>query len=111
MLCMWLIVIVLLAFIELSTVSLVCVWFILSAVLAMIVSIFVKLVWVQIAVFVLLGLAFMPFTKRIVKVIADNNDEDKVSVGKTDNGKESDASLVKNNDKDKKKAKHKKGSK
>lgn len=111
MLYIWLIVIVLLAFIEMSTVSLVCVWFILSAVFAMLVSIFVKLVWVQIAVFILLGLVFMPFTKKIVKMITDNNEKDRVGEKKVDNKKISEKNLVKSSDEDKKKNKGKKGSK
>ena len=63
----WLAIIVVLAVIEMATVSLVSVWFVLSGLLAMIASLFIENVTIQIAIFVIFGLIFMVLTKKFVK--------------------------------------------
>lgn len=63
----WLIIIIVLAVLEASTVTLVCIWFIASALVALIVSFFgIEFIW-QFGVFVLLGLFLMITTKPILK--------------------------------------------
>ena len=63
----WLALIVVLAIIEMSTVSLVSIWFVLSGLLAMIASLFTDNITLQVAIFVIFGLLFMLLTKKIVK--------------------------------------------
>lgn len=71
---LWLIVIVLLVFLEVSTVNLVCVWFILSGLVSLILSFFLDSFYIQFAVFVILGLVLMILTRPIlVKKFARKN--------------------------------------
>jgi len=65
----WLTVVIILAIIEIATVSLVSIWFVFSGILAMIASIFTDNITIQLAIFVLFGLLFMLLTKKIVKII------------------------------------------
>ena len=63
----WLAIVICLAIIEMSTVSLVSIWFVLSGILAMITSRITDNVTIQIAVFVIFGVLFMLLTKKFVK--------------------------------------------
>ena len=63
----WLAVVICLAILEMSTVSLVSIWFVLSGLLAMITSTITDNITIQIAVFVIFGLIFMLLTKKFVK--------------------------------------------
>lgn len=60
---MWLVVVVLLAIIEASTVNLVSVWFVISGLVALIVSLFTEAFYIQFGVFVLLGIILLVITK------------------------------------------------
>ena len=63
---LWLVVIVLLVFLEVSTINLVCVWFILSGLVSLILSFFIESFYILFAVFVLLGLVLMVLTRPIL---------------------------------------------
>jgi membrane protein implicated in regulation of membrane protease activity len=63
---LWLVVIVLLVFLEVSTINLVCVWFILSGLVSLILSFFIESFYILFAVFVLLGLVLMILTRPIL---------------------------------------------
>lgn len=63
---LWLVVIVLLVFLEVSTINLVCVWFILSGLVSLILSFFIESFYILFAVFVLLGLILMVLTRPIL---------------------------------------------
>lgn len=60
---MWLVVVVLLAIIEASTVNLVSIWFVISGLAALIVSLFTEVFYIQFGVFVLLGIILLVITK------------------------------------------------
>jgi len=64
---LWLIVVLLLVFIEVITVNLVAIWFIVSALIAMIVSIYVESSLIQFGIFVLGGLILMLLTKPLMQ--------------------------------------------
>ena len=71
---LWLVVIVLLVFLEVSTINIVCVWFILSGLVSLILSFFIESFYILFAVFVLLGLVLMVLTRPIlVKKLARKN--------------------------------------
>lgn len=71
---LWLVVIVLLVFLEVSTINLVCVWFILSGLVSLILSFFMDSFYIEFAVFVVLGLILMILTRPIlVKKFARKN--------------------------------------
>lgn len=63
---LWLVVIVLLVFLEASTINLVCVWFILSGLVSLILSFFIDSFYIEFAVFVVLGLILMILTRPIL---------------------------------------------
>ena len=63
---LWLVVIILLVFLEVSTINLVCVWFILSGLVSLILSFFIESFYILFAVFVLLGLVLMVLTRPIL---------------------------------------------
>ena len=65
----WLAIAVILAVLEMSTVSLVSIWYIISSLAAMIISLFTDNIIIQIAVFVLLGTVLLVSTKDLVKKI------------------------------------------
>lgn len=71
----WLAIVVLLAILEMVTVSLVSVWFVLSGIIAMIASLFIKNITIQIAIFVILGIIFMVLTKKFVKKAIPNKEK------------------------------------
>lgn len=63
---LWLIIAVVLAVIEASTVQLVCIWFALGAVLALITSVFTENILVQVLVFIFSSVIMLAFTRKIV---------------------------------------------
>ncbi len=63
----WLLVVILLTIIELSTTNLVSIWFVVSGVIAMFSSFVADSVLVQFAIFVILGIVFMLLTKPLIK--------------------------------------------
>lgn len=65
----WLILIIILAVLEMLTVSLVSIWFVLSGIIAMVSSLFTDNILIQVALFVVFGLIFMLLTKKITKKI------------------------------------------
>lgn len=74
----WLIVIILLAFIEVATINLVSVWFIASALISLFMSFFVNSFYIQFIVFVVLGLVLLILTrpylvKKLVKTQEKTN--------------------------------------
>lgn len=64
---MWLVVIVVLTIVEVSTTSLVSIWFVASGILALITSFFTDSLIVQFAVFVIVGCLLLLFTRNVVK--------------------------------------------
>ncbi len=62
----WLIIVLFLTFVEVSTVNLVSVWFIASGLVSLFLSFFVKSFYVQFAIFVILGLILMVITRPIL---------------------------------------------
>ena len=64
---LWLIIILVLAVIELSTVNLVTIWFILSAGVALIISYFIDNFILQFGVFVILGIVLLLATRNVLK--------------------------------------------
>ncbi len=63
----WLIIVLVLAFIELSTVNLVSIWFIASGLVSLIVSIFYDNFYVQFAIFVVLGIILLLTTRKLLE--------------------------------------------
>ncbi len=60
---MWLIVVVILTFLELITINLVSIWFILSGIVSLFLSFFINSFYVQFFVFVILGIILMILTR------------------------------------------------
>lgn len=72
---LWLIVIIVLTFLEIITVNLVSIWFIASAIISLFMSFFVDSFSIQFAVFVILGLVLMLLTRPyLVKKFAKNKE-------------------------------------
>ncbi len=63
----WLIIVLVLAFIEISTVNLVSIWFIASGLVSLIVSIFYDNFYVQFAIFVVLGIVLLLTTRKFLE--------------------------------------------
>ena len=63
----WLIIVLVLAFIELTTVNLVSIWFIASGIVSLIVSIFYDNFYVQFAIFVVLGIILLLTTRKLLE--------------------------------------------
>ena len=63
----WLIIILVLSFVEIITINLVTIWFVASAGLALLVSLFIDSFYVQFLVFGIAGLAIMVLTRPILK--------------------------------------------
>ena len=63
----WLIIILILSFIEVITINLVTIWFVASAGLALVTSLFVDSFYVQFLVFGIVGLLLMVLTRPILK--------------------------------------------
>ncbi|MBQ2941944.1 MAG: NfeD family protein [Clostridia bacterium] len=71
----WLIIAVVLAVIEASTVQLVCIWFALGAVLALITSVFTENILVQVLVFIFSSVIMLAFTRKIVNRLTGSKSE------------------------------------
>ena len=69
----WFIIALVLGVLEVSTANLVSIWFVISALLSMVVSLFTDNLLIQIGVFVLLGIAFIPLSKKLYKKIKAAN--------------------------------------
>ena len=63
----WLVIILILSFVEIITVNLVTIWFVASAALALLVSLFVDSFYIQFLVFGIAGLIIMVLTRPILK--------------------------------------------
>lgn len=72
---LWLIIAVVLAVIEASTVQLVCIWFALGAVLALITSVFTENILVQVLVFIFSSVIMLAFTRKIVNRLTGSKSE------------------------------------
>ena len=70
----WLIIILILSFIEVITINLVTIWFVISAGLALITSLFVDSYYIQFLVFGIAGLAIMVLTRPILKKMLKKDD-------------------------------------
>lgn len=69
---MWLIIVIILGFIEAITVDLVTIWFIISGVIAMLLSFITDSILIQFSSFVILGILFMILTKPFIKKVKNN---------------------------------------
>lgn len=70
MIWIWLLIIIVLTFLELSTVNLVTVWFIASAMISLILSIFIDNFFIQFLVFVILGIILLVTTRdHLLKLV------------------------------------------
>ncbi|MBQ2873554.1 MAG: NfeD family protein [Bacilli bacterium] len=65
----WLAIAIILAILEMSTVSLVSIWYIISSIIAMLTSLFTDNVVIQVAIFVLAGTLLLILTKDAIKKI------------------------------------------
>ena len=71
----WLIIVILLTIIEVSTVNLVSVWFIVSALISLLLSFFIDSFFIEFLVFVVLGIILLIITKPILnKYLLKNKD-------------------------------------
>ena len=61
----WLIIVIILAAIEISTVNLVTIWFVASGILALIASFFISSILVQFAIFVIIGVILLATTRKV----------------------------------------------
>jgi len=71
----WLLIILILAFVEVVTVNLVSIWFIASALVSLIVSCFYDNYFVQFAIFVILGVILLITTKKFLNGLLKSNNE------------------------------------
>lgn len=71
----WLLIILILAFVEVVTVNLVSIWFIASALVSLIVSCFYDNYFVQFAIFVILGVILLITTKKFLNRLLKSNNE------------------------------------
>jgi len=63
----WLIIILILSFIEIITINLVTIWFVASAAIALVVSLFIESFYIQFIVFGVCGLIIMVLTRPLLK--------------------------------------------
>ena len=82
---LWLIIVIFLSFLEVSTVSLVCIWFIASAIVSLVLSIIGIDFYICFGVFVLLGIILMVTTRKtllkVLKVKKESTNLDRI-IGK-----------------------------
>ena len=71
----WLIVILILSFIEIITINLVTIWFVASAALALLVSLFIDSFYIQFTVFGVCGLLIMIFTRPLLTKLLKKDKE------------------------------------
>ncbi len=63
---LWLIIVILLTFLEIITINIVSIWFIMSALISLVLSFFVDSFYIQFGVFVILGLILMILTRPLL---------------------------------------------
>lgn len=71
----WLIIVIFLSILEVSTVNLVSIWFIASGIISLITSFFIDNFYLQFTIFVILGIIFLITTKKIINKTLKNNKE------------------------------------
>lgn len=69
----WLVMVIFLTIIEITTVNLVVVWFIASSLISLVISLFIDNFFLQFLVFVVLGIIFLVTTKPIINKYLLNN--------------------------------------
>ncbi len=72
---LWLILIIILSIIEMTTTNLVCIWFIISGLFSLLLSLVTDSLIIQLTVFVLGGTILLPFTKKISKKFFSKNEK------------------------------------
>ena len=72
---MWLIISVVLGFIEITTVNLTTIWFVVSAICALLVSFFIESILIQMFIFVILGIILLITTKPMLTKMLKTKDE------------------------------------
>ena len=75
----WLIIILMLSFVEIITINLVTIWFVASAAIALVVSLFTESFYIQFLVFGITGLLIMVLTRPILKKLL-KKDETKTNL-------------------------------
>ena len=71
----WLIIILILSFVEVITINLVTIWFVASAAIALVTSLFIDSFYIQFLVFGICGLIIMVLTRPILKKILKKDNE------------------------------------
>lgn len=75
----WLIIIVFLTIIEISTVSLVSIWFVISGIFALIASFFTESLLIQFGIFVIGGVLLLIFTRDFVKKLLNKKGNERTN--------------------------------
>ena len=76
----WLLIILILAFVEVVTVNLVSIWFIASGIVSLIISIFYDNFFVQFAVFVILGIILLMTTRKFLEKLIKSREDTKTNL-------------------------------
>lgn len=71
----WLLVVLILSFIEVSTVNLVCIWFVASGIITLILSFFIEDFILLSTIFIILGIIFLILSRPIVKKLKSKTTE------------------------------------
>lgn len=71
----WLVLVIVLSFIEIATVSLVSIWFVASGIVAMILSFFIEDIAIITTVFILLGIFLLVLSRPIVNKLRSKDNE------------------------------------
>ncbi len=78
----WLVLFLILVFIELATINLVSIWFAVGAFCSMLVSIFVSEIWIQVLIFAVISvisfILMKPILKRLIKTNPEKTNLDRV---------------------------------
>ena len=77
----WLVLVIVLSFVEIATVSLVSIWFVASGIVAMILSFFIEDTAIITTIFILLGIFLLVISRTIVKKWRSKDDE-KTNLGR-----------------------------
>ena len=75
----WVVIVIILSILEVSTINLVSVWFIVSALASLVISFFIDSFFIQFLVFVILGIILLITTKPIINKYLLNNRKTKPS--------------------------------
>lgn len=76
----WLVMVIFLTIIEITTVNLVVVWFIASSLISLVISLFIDSFFLQFLVFVVLGIIFLITTKPIINKYLLNNKKESTNL-------------------------------